>query len=158
MGKNFLNSFEEITEIYGAFPLKKNFLAAGGQKLNAYAEDVVSPPAIREGRICFTLAVSYCFDDVEKKGIAWEEGYDVETADEAMAAVPELVDIVDGMDVTITLREETGRYFVQGVEGKWCVLDHERKPADMDPLGEGVTSDYAFEMIEAFLDGAVDAE
>ena len=156
--ENYLHSFEEITSVYGGFPLKTDCLQAGLEALRKeYEEDIVLVPEWKDGNICFRLAVTYYYDDDQLIDIAPDCGYDVETAEEAKALVPEDTEIVYGIDVTVRLREENGRQYIVDVNGKYCVLDHERKPIDWEIYPEEVNEDYAFSMVETFLDAAVDA-
>ena len=151
-------SFEEITEVYCGFPLKEDFLLTGVAALKKDCEeDIVQIPVLKDGKICFTMAVTYYFDDDDLLDIAWNAGFDVDTPEEARKAVPEDAEIVYGVNVTITVKEENGKLLVGDVNGEYCVLDHERKPLDWDVNLDFIDEEYAFAMVETFLDAAVDA-
>ena len=157
---NYGRNFEEITGIYSGFPLKADFLTAGTQALKkGFEENLVKAPVLKDGKVCFTLAVSEYFGDEDYLEMAGEEGYeDVKDPDEARRLLPEEAGIVYGVNVEIPVSEESGRLMVREVNGDYCVLDHEHKPMDWDEDVDVIDEDYAFEMIEAFLDAAVDAE
>lgn len=158
MLENYMHSFEEITDVYRGFPLKDDFLQAGLEALKKDCEeDIVQAPVLKDGKICFTMAVTYYFDDDDLLDIAWNAGFDVDTPEEARKVVPDEAEYVYGVNVTISGKEENGRLLVGAVNGEYCVLDHERKPMDWDVNLDFIDEDYAYSMVEAFLDAAVEA-
>ena len=159
MLENTMYSFEEITDVYRGFPLKEDFLQTGMAALKKdFEEDLVQAPVLKDGKICFTMAVDYYFDDENLLEVAWNAGFDVDTPEEAREADPEDAEIVYGVNVTITVKEENGKLLVGDVNGEYCVLDHERKPLDWDADLDFIIEGNAFAMVETFLDAAVDAE
>ena len=158
MLKNTMYSFEEITDVYRGFPLKEDFLQIGLAALKKDCkEDIAQVPVLKDGKICFTMAVTYYFDDDDLLDIAWNAGFDVDTPEEAKKVVPEDAEIVYGVNVTIAVNEENGKLLVGDVNGEYCVLDHERKPMDWEVELTFIDEEYAFAMVETFLDAAVDA-
>ena len=173
MSGNFLRSFEEITNVYGGFLFREDFLQAGTAALKECEEDILHAPAVKDGNICFTVSLYPYFEDDDLIDIAQDCGYDVETAEEAKAVIPEDAGIMITVDVTISLKEVNGRMQVGDVKGKYVVVDHEGKRADDDyqieldddldcggqlERRESVDDDFVFAIIETFLDAAVDAE
>ena len=132
--ENCMHSFEEISNVYTGFPLKEDYIQAGTSALMEFEEDLVQVPTLKEGKITFTMAVAYYYSDEEMMEIAWACSDDeIETVEEARKA------------------------YVDGVEVECCVLDSERKPADLDVYPEAIEDDYAYTVLETFLDAAVDA-
>ena len=159
MLENTMYSFEEITDVYRGFPLREDFLQTGLAALKKdFEEDIVQAPVLKDGKIRFTMAVNYFFDDENLLEVAWNAGFDVETPEEAREAVPEDAEIVHGVNVTVSVKEENGKLLVGDVNGEYCVLDHERKPMDWEADLDFIDEDYAFAMVETFLDAAVDLE
>ncbi len=151
-------SIAELGYIYGGFQLKADWLQSGLGALKAYEEDLVLAPVLKDGKICFTMAVNYCYSDADVLDIALDCGYDVETVEEAKVAIPDIAEAVNAEKVSVIVREENGRLVIQDVKVEYCALDDKREPADWEVLPDEVDEDYAFEMIEAFLNAAVDAE
>lgn len=157
MAENLMHSFEEITEVYSGFPLKEDFLQTGLAALMEFEEDLVQSPVLKDGKICFTMAVTYYYDDEDLLDLAWNAGFDVDMPEEARKVVPEDAEIVYGVNVTITVKEEDGKLLIGDVNGEYCVLDHERNPLDWETDIDFIDEDYAFAMVETFLDATVDA-
>ena len=155
--ENCMHSFEEISDVYSGFPLKEGFLQAGTQALMAFEEDLVQAPVLKEGKITFTVAVAYYYSDEEMMEIAWAcSDEEIETVEEARKAFPDEAETVHAMNVTILVKEDNGKLYVDGVDVEYCVLDSERKSADLDVYPEAIEDNYAYSMPETFLDAAVD--
>ena len=153
------NSFEDLGAIYGGFPLKPDWQQSGLEALKAYEEDLVQPPVLEDGKIRFTMAVSYYFTDEELLDLAWEMDCEAEAIEDVKKEIPQYGEAVHAENVTISVREEGGRLIVGNVVVGICVLDHERKPFDdLEVNPDDVDEEYAIEMIEAFLDAAVDTD
>ena len=156
--ENCMHSFEEISNVYTGFPLKEDYIQAGTSALMEFEEDLVQVPTLKEGKITFTMAVAYYYSDEEMMEIAWACSDDeIETVEEARKAFPDEAETVHAMNVTIPVKEDNGKPYVDGVEVECCVLDSERKPADLDVYPEAIEDDYAYTVLETFLDAAVDA-
>ena len=156
--ENCMHSFEEISDIYTGFPLKDDYLQAGTKALMDFEEDLVRAPELKDGKITFTMAVAYYFDDEEMMEMAEEfTDEEIETVEDARNALPDEAETVHAMNVTVPVKEENGKLYVDGVNAECCVLDSERKPTDLPVYPEAIEDDYAYTMIEAFLDAAVDA-
>ena len=156
--ENCMHSFEEISDVYTGFPLKEDFLQAGTQALMVFGEDLVQVPALRDGKITFTVAVACYFDDEEMMDMAWECSDDeIETVEDARKVLPDEAETVHAMNVTIPVKEENGKLYVDGVYAECCVLNSKRKPVDLPVYPEAIEDDYAYTVIETFLDTAVDA-
>lgn len=151
-------SLEEIRTVYGGFPLKINSLEAGTEALSGCEEEIVSAPELRDRVIRFTMTVCLCFDDDQLLEIAWDQGYDIDTAEEAWEVIPDAANAVYAMRVEIYLSDGDGRQYVKNVNITYCVLDEHRNPLDWDVYMDDIDEDYALGLIEVFLDAAVDAE
>ncbi len=158
MLENMKVGIAELGFIYGGFQMKSDWLQSGLKALKAYEEDLVLAPVLNDGKIRFTMVVNYCYTDEDVLDIAWDMGHDVDTVEEAKAAIPDVAETVYGENVLITVQEEAGRLVIKDVKVEYCVLDDKREPLDWEADPENVDEDYAFEMIEAFLNAAVDAE
>ncbi len=89
--------------------------------------------------------------------IAWAcSDEEIETVEEARKAFPDEAETVHAMNVTIFVKEDNGKLYVDGVDVEYCVLDSERKSADLDVYPEAIEDNYAYSMPETFLDAAVD--
>ena len=153
-----MHSFEEISDVYTGFPLKEDYLQAGTKALMEFEEDLVHTPVLKDGKITFTMAVAYYYSDEEMMEIAWDcSDEEIETIQDARKAFPDDAETVHAMNVTIPVKEENGKLYVDGVNAECCVLDSERKPVDLPVYPEAIEDDYAYTMIEAFQDAAVDA-
>lgn len=156
--ENCMHSFEEISDIYTGFPLKKDFLQTGTNALKEFEKDLVQAPVLKDGKIKFTMAVAYYYSDEEMMEIAWACSDDeIETVEEARKAFPDEAETVHAMNVAIPVKEDNGKLYVDGVNVECCVLDSERKPADLDVYPEAIEDDYAYTVLETFLDASVDA-
>ncbi len=152
------NGFEDLVAIYCGFPLKPDWQQSGLEALKAYEEDLVQSPVLEDGKIRFTMAVSYYFTDEEVLDLAWDLDCEAETIEEAKKEIPQFAEAVHAENVTISVREENGKLIIGDVNVEICVLDHERKPFDdLEVLPDNVDEEYGLEMIEVFLDAAVDA-
>ena len=156
--ENCMHSFAEISDVYSGFPLKEDFLQVGTKALMEFEEDLVQAPVLKDGTIMFTMAVIYYFNDEELMNMAWEFTDDeIETVEDARKAIPDEAETVSAMNVTIPVKEVGGELYVAGVNAECCVLNSERKPTELPVYPDDIEHDYAYTMLEAFLDAAVDA-
>ena len=148
----------DLGAIYNGFPMKADWMQSGLEALKAYEEDLVHIPVLEDGKIRFTMAVSYYYADEDVLNIAWDMDYDVETVEEAKTALPEIAEAVHGENVTVEVREDAGKLIIEDMKVEYCVLDDKRQPIDWEVQPDAVDEEYAFEMVEAFLNAAVDTE
>ena len=138
-----VDRFEEIPEVYGAFPLKEDFLEAGNAVLKKYG--VQAKIVDNVIHIPFADRLLFSEDELADNGI----GEDDDDMKEWRMRV----------DACISLNGDPE----EGIREVWCeyvvVLPDDENNREFDDYYEPRTEEYdrGYDLIEVFLDRAVDA-
>lgn len=139
-----VDRFEEIPEVYGAFPLKENFLEAGNAALKQYGlqaeviDNVIHIP--------FTDRLLFSEDEYDLYGVDDEDNADMKAWRMRM-------------DACISLNGDPD----EGIREVWCeyavVLPEDENNREFDDCYEPRMNEYdrGYDLIEIFLNKAVDA-
>ena len=139
-----VDRFEELPEVYGAFPLKENFLEAGNAALKQYGlqaeviDNVIHIP--------FTDRLLFSEDEYDLYGVDDEDNADMKAWRMRM-------------DACISLNGDPD----EGIREVWCeyavVLPEDENNREFDDCYEPRMNEYdqGYDLIEIFLNKAVDA-
>ena len=138
-----VDRFEEIPEVYGAFPLKEDFLEAGNAALKKYGVEARIVDNVIH--IPFTDRLLFSAEDLADNGIEEDDEY--------------MKDWRMRVDACISLNGDPE----EGIREVWCeyvvVLPDDENNREFDDYYEPRIEEYdrGYDLIEAFLDRAVDA-
>ena len=138
-----VDRFEEIPEVYGAFPLKEDFLEAGNAALKKYGVEARIVDNVIH--IPFTDRLLFSAEDLADNGIEEDDEY--------------MKDWRMRVDACISLNGDPE----EGIREVWCeymvVLPDDENNREYDDYYEPRIEEYdrGYDLIEAFLDRAVDA-
>ena len=139
-----VDRYEEIPEVYGVFPLKKDFLEAGNKALEKYG--VKAEVEDNVIRIPFTDRLLFSEDEYDLYGVDDEENAEMKQW---------------RMEVTACI--SLNRHPEDGIREVWCeytvVLPDDENNREFDDYYEPRLNEYdkGYDLIEVFLDKAVDA-
>ena len=138
-----VDRFEEIPEVYGAFPLKEDFLEAGNAALKKYGVEARIVDNVIH--IPFTDRLLFSAEDLADNGIEEDDEY--------------MKDWRMKVDACISLNGDPE----EGIREVWCeymvVMPEDENNREFDDYYEPRIEEYdrGYDLIEAFLDRAVDA-
>ena len=139
-----VDRFEEIPEVYGVFPLRDDFLEAGNSALKKFGlQAKVIDNVIR---IPFTDRLLFSEDEYDLYGVDDEDNADMKAWRTRM-------------DACISLN----RSLDEGIREVWCeytvILPDDENNREFDDYYEPRLNEYdrGYDLIEAFLNKAVDA-
>lgn len=138
-----VDRFEEIPEVYGAFPLKEDFLEAGNAALKKFGVEARIVDNVIH--IPFTDRLLFSPEDLADNGIEEDDEY--------------MKDWRMRVDACISLNGDPE----EGIREVWCeymvVMPEDENNREFDDYYEPRTDEYdrRYDLIEAFLDRAVDA-
>ena len=138
-----VDRFEEIPEVYGAFPLKEDFLEAGNAALKKYGVEARIVDNVIH--IPFTDRLLFSADELADNGIEEDDEY--------------MKDWRMRVDACISLNGDPE----EGIREVWCeyvvVLPEDENNREFDDYYEPRIEEYdrGYDLIEVFLDRAVDA-
>jgi hypothetical protein len=138
-----VDRFEEIPEVYGAFPLREDFLEAGNAALKKFGVEARIVDNVIH--IPFTDRLLFSSEDPADNGIEEDDGY--------------MKDWRMRVDACISLNGDPE----EGIREVWCeymvVMPNNENNREFDDYYEPRTEEYdrGYDLIEAFLDRAVDA-
>ena len=138
-----VDRFEEIPEVYGAFPLKEDFLEAGNAALKKYGVEARIVDNVIH--IPFADRLLFSAEDLADNGIEEDDEY--------------MKDWRMRVDACISLNGDPE----EGIREVWCeymvVMPDDENNREFDDYYEPRLEEYdrGYDLIEAFLDRAVDA-
>ena len=138
-----VDRFEEIPEVYGAFPLKEDFLEAGNAALKKYGVEARIVDNVIH--IPFTDRLLFSAEDLVDCDLEEDEAY--------------MKDWRMRVDACISLNGDPE----EGIREVWCeyvvVLPDDENNREFDDYYEPRLEEYdrGYDLIEAFLNRAVDA-
>ena len=138
-----VDRFEEIPEVYGAFPLKEDFLEAGNAALKKYG--VQAKIVDNVIHIPFADRLLFSEEELADNGIEEDDEY--------------MKDWRMRVDACISLNGDPE----EGIREVWCeyviVLPDDENNREFDDYYEPRIEEYdrGYDLIEVFLDRAVDA-
>lgn len=139
-------SFEEVVEVYGAFPLKVDFLEAGNSALEKYGIQ-----AVQEGR---KIRIHYLsrryYDEEDLEDLRWNGFEDEDIEDVRKWTLEADAYIRLGGNDRNRVRKVNTNYYIAGLGEDDDVWAYDGVTEEDDSVG--------LEAILAFLNAAVDAE
>jgi hypothetical protein len=138
-----VDRFEEIPEVYGAFPLKEDFLEAGNAALKKFGVEARIVDNVIH--IPFTDRLLFSAEDLADNGIEEDDEY--------------MKDWRMRVDACISLNGDPE----EGIREVWCeyvvVLPDDENNREFDDYYEPRIEEYdrGYDLIEVFLNRAVDA-
>ena len=138
-----VDRFEEIPEVYGAFPLKEDFLEAGNAALKKFGVEARIVDNVIH--IPFADRLLFSEDELADNGIEEDDEY--------------MKDWRMKVDACISLNGDPE----EGIREVWCeyvvVLPDDESNREFDDYYEPRIEEYdrGYDLIEVFLDQAVDA-
>ncbi len=138
-----VDRFEEIPEVYGAFPLKEDFLEAGNAALKKFGVEARIVDNVIH--IPFTDRLLFSEDELADNGVEEDDEY--------------MKDWRMRVDACISLNGDPE----EGIREVWCeyvvVLPDNENNREFDDYYEPRIEEYdrGYDLIEVFLDQAVDA-
>ena len=138
-----VDRFEEIPEVYGAFPLKEDFLEAGNAALKKFGVEARIVDNVIH--IPFTDRLLFSAEDLADNGIEEDDEY--------------MKDWRMRVDACISLNGDPE----EGIREVWCeyvvVLPDDENNREFDDYYEPRIEEYdrGYDLIEVFLNRAIDA-
>ena len=138
-----VDRFEEIPEVYGAFPLKEDFLEAGNAALKKFGVEARIVDNVIH--IPFTDRLLFSEDELADNGIEEDDEY--------------MRDWRMKVDACISLNGDPA----EGIREVWCeymvVMPEDENNREFDDYYEPRIEEYdrGYDLIEVFLNRAVDA-